>query len=40
MIHNIPQPAFEKFVANELEHDENVEIQKNVTFVECKQVRG
>ncbi|KAI8670217.1 hypothetical protein NCS55_00766800 [Fusarium keratoplasticum] len=38
MIHNIPQPAFEQFVAKELEHDPNVEIRKNVAYVTSQQV--
>ncbi|KAJ3533534.1 hypothetical protein NM208_g7942 [Fusarium decemcellulare] len=37
MIHNIPQPAFEQFVADQLQCDPNIEIQKNVAFVECSQ---
>ncbi|KAI8938280.1 hypothetical protein NX059_005938 [Plenodomus lindquistii] len=37
MIHNIPQPAFENFVAKELEHDPNVEIRKNVAYVTSRQ---
>ncbi|RSL91330.1 hypothetical protein CEP51_000332 [Fusarium floridanum] len=38
MLHNIPQPAFEQFVAKELEHDPNVEIRKNVAYVTSRQV--
>lgn len=38
MIHNIPQPAFEQLVANELEHDPNVQLQKNVAFISSHQV--
>ncbi|KAJ4179373.1 hypothetical protein NW767_014640 [Fusarium falciforme] len=38
MIHNIPQPAFEQFVAKELEHDPNVEIRKNVAYVTSQEV--
>ncbi|KAJ2900058.1 hypothetical protein MKZ38_002676 [Zalerion maritima] len=37
MIHNIPQPDFEQFVANYLLSDPNVEIQKGVAFVSCEQ---
>jgi hypothetical protein len=39
MIHNIPQPAFEEFVAKRLAQDEVVEIRKNHSFVSCEQVR-
>lgn len=37
MIHNIPQPAFEEFVAAKLVNDSNVEIRKNVAYVSSKQ---
>ncbi|PMD30074.1 3-propionate hydroxylase [Hyaloscypha variabilis F] len=37
MIHNIPQPAFEQFVAKRLAQDEVVEIRKNHSFISCKQ---
>ncbi|KAB5545740.1 FAD binding domain-containing protein [Coniochaeta sp. 2T2.1] len=37
MIHNIPQPAFEQFVADALEHDPNVQIKKNVAFISAEQ---
>ncbi|KAF2014634.1 FAD binding domain-containing protein [Aaosphaeria arxii CBS 175.79] len=37
MIHNIPQPDFEQFVAWHLEKDPNVEIRKGVAFVSCDQ---
>ncbi|KAI0136212.1 FAD binding domain-containing protein [Xylariales sp. AK1849] len=37
MIHNIPQPDFEQFVAKQLENDPNVEIRKGVSFVSCQQ---
>ncbi|OHF02124.1 FAD binding domain-containing protein [Colletotrichum orchidophilum] len=37
MIHNIPQPDFEKFIAQNLENDPNVEIRKGVGFVSCDQ---
>ncbi|RFU74708.1 fad binding domain-containing [Trichoderma arundinaceum] len=37
MIHNIPQPDFEAFVAKQLEGDPNVKIRKNVAFLSCKQ---
>ncbi|KAK7433616.1 FAD binding domain-containing protein [Colletotrichum acutatum] len=37
MIHNIPQPDFEKFVAEHLETDANVEIRKGVGFISCEQ---
>jgi hypothetical protein len=39
MIHNIPQPAFEEFVAERLAQDGVVEIRKNHSFVSCEQVR-
>lgn len=39
MIHNIPQPDFEKFIADHLSDDPNVEIRKAVGFVSCEQVR-
>ena len=39
MLHNIPQLAFEQFVAKELEHDPNVEIRKNVSYITSRQVR-
>ena len=38
MIHNIPQPRFEQFVAEQLAGDTNVEIRKGVAFVSCVQV--
>lgn len=38
MIHNIPQPEFEAFVAHHLENDPNVRIRKGVGFVSCEQV--
>ncbi|KAJ9139161.1 2,4-dichlorophenol 6-monooxygenase [Pleurostoma richardsiae] len=37
MIHNIPQPDFEDFVAKRLVHDPNVEVRKGVAFVSCEQ---
>ncbi|KPM41581.1 hypothetical protein AK830_g4957 [Neonectria ditissima] len=37
MIHNIPQPGFEQFVAKELENDSNVQIRKGVAYVTCEQ---
>ncbi|TID17558.1 FAD binding domain-containing protein [Venturia nashicola] len=37
MIHNIPQPDFEQFVADELATDPNVEIRKGVAFVSGAQ---
>lgn len=39
MIHNIPQPDFEAFVAAHLQNDPHVEITKGVGFVSCEQVR-
>ncbi|KAH8646339.1 FAD binding domain-containing protein [Xylariales sp. PMI_506] len=33
MIHNIPQPDFEQFVANELKGDTNVKIRKGIAFL-------
>lgn len=38
MIHNIPQPAFEAFVAERLKDDPNVETRKGIAFVSCVQV--
>lgn len=38
MIHNIPQPDFEAFVADMLEDDPLVEMKKNVAFITCEQV--
>jgi hypothetical protein len=38
MIHNIPQPAFEEFVARRLALDGEVEVRKNHSFVTCEQV--
>ncbi|WQF85230.1 Putative FAD-binding domain, FAD/NAD(P)-binding domain superfamily [Colletotrichum destructivum] len=40
MIHNIPQPDFEKFVSDRLLDDPNVEIRKGVGFVSCEQRGG
>lgn len=37
MIHNIPQPDFEAFVADQLKDDPNVEIRKGIGFVSCEQ---
>ncbi|PMD39449.1 3-propionate hydroxylase [Hyaloscypha variabilis F] len=37
MIHNIPQPVFEQFVAERLAQDGIVDIRKNHSFVSCKQ---
>ncbi|KAJ9647977.1 hypothetical protein H2199_001754 [Coniosporium tulheliwenetii] len=37
MIHNIPQPSFEQFVAHVLSSDPQVEIRKGVAFVSCTQ---
>lgn len=37
MIHNIPQPDFEAFVANELKDDPNVEIRNGVAYVTSAQ---
>lgn len=37
MIHNIPQPTFEQFVAAKLVNDSNVEIRKNIAYVSSKQ---
>ncbi|KAH8883509.1 hypothetical protein GQ53DRAFT_882741 [Thozetella sp. PMI_491] len=39
MIHNIPQPDFENFVAKELANDANVEIRKGVAFVSCEETK-
>lgn len=37
MIHNIPQPEFEQFIADHLVHDSNVEMRKGVGFISCTQ---
>ncbi|KAJ5019826.1 hypothetical protein K4K57_009289 [Colletotrichum sp. SAR 10_99] len=37
MIHNVPQPDFERFVAEKLAFDTNVELRKGVAFVCCEQ---
>ncbi|KAK2031653.1 FAD binding domain-containing protein [Colletotrichum zoysiae] len=37
MIHNIPQPDFEKLISNQLRGDPNVDIRKGVGFVSCEQ---
>ncbi|PVH79348.1 3-propionate hydroxylase [Cadophora sp. DSE1049] len=37
MIHNIPQPRFEEFIAARLAQDGVVEVRKNHSFVSCKQ---
>jgi hypothetical protein len=39
MIHNIPQPVFEEFIAERLGRDGVVEVKKNHSFVSCEQVR-
>ena len=38
MIHNIPQPDFEEFLAERLSKDPSVSIRKGVSFVSSKQV--
>jgi hypothetical protein len=38
MIHNIPQPVFEEFIAERLGRDGEVEVRKNHSFVSCEQV--
>jgi 2-polyprenyl-6-methoxyphenol hydroxylase-like FAD-dependent oxidoreductase len=40
MIHNIPQPDFEKFLTETLVQNSLVEIRKGVSFVSLEQVRG
>lgn len=40
MIHNIPQPTFEQFVATRLKRDGEVEVRKNHSYVSCEQVRN
>lgn len=40
MIHNIPQPTFEQFLADVLVKDPNVDLRKGVSFVSLEQVRG
>lgn len=37
MIHNIPQPDFEKFVTDELEADPNVQISKGIAYITSTQ---
>ena len=37
MVHNIPQPTFEDFLAKRLAQDGKVEIRKGHSFVSCKQ---
>ncbi|KAF5517794.1 2,4-dichlorophenol 6-monooxygenase [Colletotrichum aenigma] len=37
MIHNVPQPDFERFVAEKLAFDNNVELRKGIAFVCCEQ---
>ncbi|KAL0936770.1 2,4-dichlorophenol 6-monooxygenase [Colletotrichum truncatum] len=37
MIHNIPQPDFERFVAEQLAFDDNVELCKGVAFISSTQ---
>lgn len=37
MIHNIPQPRFEEFIADQLRNDPNVEVRKGIGFVSCTQ---
>ena len=37
MIHNIPQPVFEKFVTDNLAQDPNVDIRKGVSFIALEQ---
>lgn len=37
MIHNIPQPRFEQFVAAQLSQDPKVELRNGVAFVSCTQ---
>ncbi|KAK1579611.1 FAD binding domain-containing protein [Colletotrichum navitas] len=37
MLHNIPQPEFEKFISDQLRGDPNVDIRKGVGFVSCEQ---
>lgn len=38
MIHNVPQPEFEAFIASLLKDDPNVTIRKGVAFESCEQV--
>ncbi|KAL1890759.1 hypothetical protein Sste5346_008084 [Sporothrix stenoceras] len=40
LIHNIPQPDFEAFVANELDGDPNVEIRKGLAYITSTQTDG
>jgi 2-polyprenyl-6-methoxyphenol hydroxylase-like FAD-dependent oxidoreductase len=39
MIHNIPQPTFEEFLASGLAIESETELKKGVSFVSCTQVR-
>jgi hypothetical protein len=38
MIHNIPQPSFEQFVAEAMAGEELVEVRKGVAYVGSHQV--
>jgi hypothetical protein len=38
MIHNVPQPAFEEFIASKLEKDPNVTIKKGMALVSSEEV--
>lgn len=38
MIHNIPQPEFERILTQDLSHEANVDIRKGVSFVSLDQV--
>lgn len=38
MIHNIPQPHFERFVAAELSYDPHVDMRTGFAFISCVQV--
>lgn len=38
MIHNIPQPQLETFIADLLKDDSNVTIRKGIAFESCEQV--
>lgn len=37
MIHNIPQPRFERFIAEHLSKDPRVELRSSVGFVSCSE---
>lgn len=40
MIHNIPQPVFEQYIAGHLSHDPQVELRTGIAFISCTQDAG